>query len=261
MQIYVKSLSGMMSKNTIKFIKSLQIKKNRQELGLFVAEGPKLINELIEHNFQVHSIYCAQSNCNKILRIENYDYNSIEESEIKKISSLSTPPGSLGIFKIPAIDFDLEIIRKDFFLMFENIRDPGNLGTIIRLADWFGLKNIICSDNSVDNFNSKVVQSTMGSIARVKVYYKNFFELLPLLKNSGVPLLGVTMQGQSVYNFKFDQKSALIFGNESLGISDQIESLVDNKITIPPFSSEEKPESLNLAVAAAIVCSEVRRKK
>jgi TrmH family RNA methyltransferase len=239
----------MVGKSQIKFIKSLQQKKYRNQKGMFAVEGIKTVQELLDSNFEVYRVYCRDAG---LLNADDDVIELISETDIKKISSLKNPNKALGVFKVPLpqiVDSD------DWVLTLDNVRDPGNLGTIIRLCDWFGIPNLVCSENTVDCYNPKVLQATMGSITRVNIIYT---DLDKFLKASKLPVLGTFMDGESVYTTEFTEKGILVLGNEANGISSEIESLVNSKISIPQFGSHTT-ESLNVAMATAILLNEIRR--
>ena len=238
----------MLSKNEIKRIQSLKQKKFRHECQLFVAEGVKTITELLDSNFELHQLY-ATASCNFNAKKQTI----VSEIELKKISFLKTPNKALAVFKIPTaktVDFN------NLVLALDDVRDPGNLGTIIRLCDWFGIQDLVCSSETVDCFNPKVIQATMGSITRVNVTYIDLEELFSK-ENSGV--FGAFMDGENVYTSQLPDKGILVLGNEANGISKSIENLVEKRISIPRFGSMQETESLNVATATAILLSEFKR--
>ena len=240
----------MLSKNQIKLITSLKQKKYRLQHGLFVVEGIKTINELLQSSWALDTLYTTE-----LFNIDAKKENLISEAELKRISFLKTPNKALAIFKIPnpkPIDFNKLIVALD------DIRDPGNLGTIIRLCDWFGVKDLVCSQETVDCFNPKVIQATMGSITRVNVTY---LDLAEFLKTKALMSYGTFMEGTSVYNIELTNKGIVILGNEANGISKNIEDLVNKKISIPRFGDLQATESLNVATATAILLSEFKRRK
>jgi TrmH family RNA methyltransferase len=242
----------MVTKNQIKLITSLQQKKFRKELDMFFVEGKKSILEFINADFTIIKIYTSEKNL--IYFPKNY-CSVIDENQFKKISALSSPSDCLAVFKTPFLpDFKLDGLT----IVLDKINDPGNLGTIIRLCDWFGIKNIVCSDDSVDVYNPKVLQATMGSFTRVNVYY---MDLKVFLTHQKTPIIGTFMDGDSVYDFHLPKDGFLIFGNEANGISENIERLVQKRISIPRFAKNQKTESLNVAMAASIFLSEYARKQ
>ncbi len=242
----------MVSKSQIKLITSLEQKKHRTKSGLFLVEGKKGINEILNSHFQLHSLFTTGA---EYPAAKDKTY-IISPAELKKISLLKTPQDAIAIFQIPKQD-DLHL--EGLTLALDGIRDPGNLGTIIRLCDWFGIENLICSGDTVDCYNPKVVQATMGSITRVKIFYEALETFLADLDN--MPILGTFLEGDSVYSTKFPDNGILILGNEANGISGNIEKLVVQKLYIPQFGTSSKTESLNVATATAIFLSEFRRQK
>jgi RNA methyltransferase, TrmH family len=240
----------MISKNQIKLITGLHQKKQRFANQLFFAEGIKVIQELLLSNFELEYLFTTQ---NDFETVEFSKRISITEQELKKISALSSPNTCLAVFKIPA---ENTIIDSGLILALDDIRDPGNLGTILRLCDWFGIQQIICSKETVDIYNPKVVQATMGSIARVNV---NYVDLKSFMTNAKLPVFGTFMNGENIYQSNLPQNGIIIMGNEANGISAEIEKMVTTRLTIPRFGKLQKTESLNVATATAIVLSEFKR--
>lgn len=240
----------MLSKNQIKLITSLQQKKQRIVHQLFFAEGIKVIQELLDSKFELEHLYTTQ---NDFQQVSNDKKAFINESELKKISALATPNTCLALFKIPS-----QKTTKDsgLILALDAVRDPGNLGTIMRLCDWFGIEQIICSKESVDIYNPKVVQATMGSIARVNV---NYLDLGTFITQTKLTVFGTFMDGANIYKNHLPQEGIIVMGNEANGISPEIENLIKNRLTIPRFGNLKKTESLNVATATAIILSEFRR--
>jgi len=243
----------MLSKQKIKDTQTLGQKKFRQQEGLFIAEGPKLVRELLETDASlVKEIFALKewiTDNEKIL--VKIAITEITEIELKRISLLTTPNKVLAIVR--QFDEDKEITTKGIItLALDGIRDPGNLGTIIRTADWFGIKQIVCSPDSAELYNPKVVQATMGSIARVKVFYTDLNEWLAEQKD--ISIYATTLEGQDVTTVKKIQEGIIIFGNESKGIGTDILKLATIKLTIP---KKGKAESLNAAVAAGIILSQI----
>ncbi len=241
----------MLSKSQIKLITSLDKKKYRSKYQLFVVEGIKSIQEFLSSDFKLNHLFSVED----IFQEFEVKINLISETELKKISFLSTPNCALAIFKIPevkAIDDNSLVVALD------NISDPGNLGTIIRLCDWFGIKDLICSSNTVDCYNPKVVQASMGSLPRVNIAY---LDLENYLKDQRMkPIYGTLMDGKSIYSSTVENRGILVFGNEANGISEEIEKIVTDRIAIPQFGNRKETESLNVATATAIMLSEFRRR-
>lgn len=239
----------MLSKNQIKLITSLSQKKFRLQHQLFFAEGVKTIKELLNSKFKLHHLYTTTSDFN----VSDVMQTKITPNELKKISALKTPNTALAVFEIPkekSIDFSQLVVALD------NVRDPGNLGTIIRLCDWFGVKVLICNLETVDCYNPKVIQASMGSITRVNVFYK---DLKTLLNNTEAVSFGAFMDGDNVYSVNLPDKGILVLGNEANGIQLNVEQLITNRISIPRFGDLQQTESLNVANATAILLSEFKR--
>ena len=236
----------MISKNQIKNITRLQQKKYRQQEGLFIAEGVKVINEFLNSTFKLVDLFTT-----KTFNVDNETL--ITEAELKKISALKTPNTALAVFKIPKLSL---IESKGLIVALDDLRDPGNLGTIIRLCDWFGVKQLLCSKETVDCFNPKVVQATMGSLTRVNVFY---IDLNHYLEETKQTVFGAFMDGENVYASNLPADGILVLGNEANGISQSIEKHVNKRISIPRFGDLQATESLNVATAGAILLSEFRR--
>jgi TrmH family RNA methyltransferase len=239
----------MLVKSQLKLIRSLQQKKYRNQHGLFFVEGKKTVEELLASNLKPYKVYC--------LDFETFDVPEVilvqvTIAELKQISCLKNPPGILGVFYIPK---EAAIDLSDWMVALDDVSDPGNLGTIIRLCDWFGIKHIICSKNTVDCYNPKVLQATMGSIARVHLHY---IDLNNFLQDAKVPVYGAFMDRASVYNTNLPKKGILVMGNEANGISKEVSALISQEISIPQFGNTTT-ESLNVATATAILLNEVRR--
>jgi RNA methyltransferase, TrmH family len=240
----------MLSKNQIKLITSLKQKKYRLQHQLFVAEGRKTIFELLHSNLQLQQLYTTT------LEFDVSDdlQTEISENELKKISFLKNPNTALAVFKTPkaqSINFNTLVVALD------DVRDPGNLGTIIRLCDWFGIKDLVCSLDTVDCYNPKVIQATMGSITRVNVSYASLKETLA---TQNVEKFGAFMNGDNVYDMELPSSGILVLGNEANGISKELESIITKSITIPRFGDVKATESLNVATATAILLSEFKRR-
>ena len=240
----------MLSKGQIKLINSLSQKKYRQKNAMFVAEGIKVIKELLNSNFELERLFSEAD----LFFTENNKMQLLEANELKKITKLATPQTALALFKIPQ---KKQTITEDFIVALDGVRDPGNLGTIIRLCDWFGVKQLLCSKDTVDCYNEKVVQATMGSIARVEVIYGDLAEEISKLD---LPVFGTFMNGENIYESSLSSKGILMLGNEANGISDEIKQLSKHQISIPQFGETKNTESLNVATATAILLSEFKRR-
>lgn len=246
----------MITNKQCKLINKLKLKKNRHKEGLFIVEGEKNVLELINSTMKIHSLYCLPSFLSKI----NLDFNcvfEINELELTKISSLKTPNKVLAVFYIQKTDTLYK--KNELILALDQIKDPGNLGTIIRLADWYGINTILCSSNTVDAFNPKVIMATMGSISRVNIKYCNLEVELPKIKKN---IYGAFLDGENIYtNKKINENAILVIGNESNGISSEIEAIITKRISIPKFGTLKETESLNAAIATGIIVSEIVSKK
>lgn len=252
----------MLSKNKIKLISSLQRKKMRDESSLFVAEGNKLVLELLESVFQIKHIVAFPAWLSGKQFPPRIEIIETDLLGMKKISSLTTPTEVLAVVEMPKHNLDFSEISQQLTLVLDDIRDPGNLGTIIRLADWFGIENIICSIGTVDVFNPKVVQATMGAILRVKLHYLDlaaFFK--EISEQNQISVFGTYMVGASIYAEKLTQPALIVMGNEGQGISLELKKYVSKVISIPSFAKNSGSESLNVAVASGIVLSEFKRQE
>jgi len=245
----------MISKSQISFIKSLHQKKIRKDHGLFIVEGLKSLSEFIHSEYTVDSIFYTESLMPKLGNLsQNIKLTEISVAELLKISSLNSPQQCLALIKIPQHNvLTSKMLKGSFTLALDGIQDPGNLGTIIRTADWFGIKQIICSEDTVDVFNSKVVQATMGSLSRVRLTYT---DLATFLKATELPVFGALLDGNSIYETDFRAEGIIVLGNEGNGIRQEISDLICHPVTIPRFG---QAESLNVAISASIFCSEIRR--
>ena len=248
----------MLSKNKIKYIHSLELKKNRKKEGVFVAEGHKLVGDLLPH-FHCRLILATTTWLEEHLDIQADEIIEITPEELVKASLLKTPQEVLAVFEQPQFDYSTDVIKNSLCLALDDIQDPGNLGTIIRLADWFGIEHIFCSQGTVDVYNSKVIQATMGALARVKVHYCNLPELISSLKD--VPVYGTFLDGENIYNKPLSENGLIIMGNEGNGVSKEVSQQINNKLYIPNYpSGRTTSESLNVAIATAVVCAEFRRR-
>ncbi len=249
----------MLSKNKIKFINSLYRKKNREQTNLFIAEGEKTIQQLIEAKYDFRTIVCTEDIIDQFSSLK-CEKITASRDEIKKISSFKTPQPILAICTqqkhfIPKA----QTLNNELSLALDDIQDPGNLGTIIRLASWFGIKNIICSLKTADCYNPKTIQATMGAIAHVNVCYTNLVDFLSSPALTHLPVYGTFLNGNNIYTCELTPTGIIVMGNEGNGISTEIEGKVNQKLYIPSFA-ETKVESLNVSIATSIVCSEFRRR-
>lgn len=245
----------MLSKSQISFIKSLHQKKHRKENAIFIIEGIKTISEFIQSDYQIHSLYYLPSHLSLLPKLPaNIKLFELNNAELEKISTLQTPQGILALVNIPdKQEIELNSLKNKFSLVLDDVQDPGNFGTIIRTADWFGITQIICSVQTVEAYNPKTVQSTMGSLARVKIYYTNINSLIDQAK---LPVFGALLNGQSIYQTNWGNEGLILLGNEGHGISESLINKITMAVTIPKFGDGE---SLNVAVSAAIFCNELRR--
>ena len=255
----------MLSKGNIKFIHSLRLKKQRDIHQKFIVEGDKLVKEFLQSGWTVSYLFAcpgwlADLPAGFVDKPELL--HEVSAPELRKISTLTTPNQALAVIEKPDFRINPDDINNGFTLLLDDIQDPGNLGTILRIAAWFGISNVVCSPSTVDVFNPKVVQATMGALLYIEVHYMNTTEFLSEFSQSGLSVYGTFPQGKSIYETKLERKGIIILGNESQGISNELRQYVTQQISIPgygPFSS--RIESLNVAVAASIICAEFRRQE
>jgi RNA methyltransferase, TrmH family len=255
----------LLTRNKIKLLRSLKEKKERDRSGLFVAEGDKLVREILVSKLTTIEIIAEKNWVEKNEGLLNccQTVTSVGLSELGQASFLKTPPEVIALVQIPKSENAVNSINKELSLFLDDIQDPGNLGTIMRLADWFGISNIYCSKATVDVYNPKVVQATMGAICRVNVQYVDKISFLGNIKQEvpGLNIYGTFLNGINIYTEEFEPNGLIILGNEGNGISTVLEPYISKRLYIPAFSSEGAgSESLNVSVAAAIVCSEFRRR-
>lgn len=248
----------MLSKNKIKYIHSLDLKKNRKEERAFVAEGHKLVGDLLGH-FSCRLLVATRSWLEKNPKINADEIIEVTQEELTKASLQKAPQEVLAIFEQPVYTMQPEIVSESLCLALDDIQDPGNLGTIIRLADWFGIEHIFCSQGTVDVYNPKTIQATMGALARVKLHYCNLPSMIAELGN--VPVYGTFLDGDNMYEKKLTNYGLIVMGNEGNGVSQEVAELVNERLYIPNYPLQrETSESLNVAVATAVVCAEFRRR-
>ncbi len=249
----------MISKNQIKHIQSLHSKKNREEERMFIVEGVKLVTEFIHHQkYEVIEVYATSEYINlhqAILNNRHISFSEITAEELKKISLLTTPNQVLAVVKSETQHLNSDLLNSSVTLYLDDIRDPGNLGTIIRIADWFGIKQVICSPTCTELYNPKTLQASMGAVLRVDVVSLSFSSLLPKL--TGIPVYGAVLEGENIYTSSL-KNGVIVIGNEANGISDEVLKHISCRITIPAANSNGS-ESLNAANACAIICSEFHR--
>ena len=242
----------MITKAEIQSIKALADKRGRTELGAFIAEGEKLVAELLSSHLVVRKVYATK---------ELFaGAEVIAERDMERISQLKSSNSTLAVVEIPHYDLQQAEPKQNLVLALDRVQNPGNLGTIIRLADWFGITDIVCSADSADCFNPKVIQATMGAIIRVRVHYTSLPQWLEQQKDSGVNIYGTFLDGENIYKTEKSRCGVIVMGNEGQGISPECEKSVTHRLYIPPYPAEcAGSESLNVAIATAITCSEFRR--
>ena len=240
----------MLSKNQVKLIQKLHQKKYRNELNLFIVEGKKSIVEFLQAGYRLELLIATEVFGTAL---NNHPITLVSKEELRKVSSLKNPDEGLAIFHQRQ---DKGILQEGVILALDNVQDPGNLGTLIRLCDWFGIETLICNSQTVDCYNPKVVQATMGSLTRVAVHY---VDLAGFLATCALPLYAMDLDGENLYTTEFPEDCVLILGNEANGISPEVHALTDGIITIPRFGKLQQTESLNVAMAGAIVVSQVRK--
>ncbi len=253
----------MLSKNKIKFIQSLSRKKIREQEKLFLVEGNKMVIEAIEAGMQIE-LLCGTADFlheNRIATDATTEVIEVSPEEMQKASLLQSPQKALAVIRMPEQQFNFSTLTNEFSLALDCIQDPGNLGTIIRLADWFGIKTILCSLNTVDCFNPKVIQASMGAIYRVQIQYIELGNTLKVASAQGIKIFGTFLEGKNIYQHKLAPTGILVMGNEGNGISEEVEQVITEKIHIPAFPPDSPTsESLNVATATAICCAEFRRR-
>lgn len=235
------------------------MKKNRKENGVFLAEGNKLVSELSAH-FKCKLLVATSQWLDSNKNINADETIAVEKEELSRASLLKTPQDVLAVFEMPHYETSDDDPKKELCLALDDIQDPGNLGTIIRIADWFGIKNIFCSHGTADAFSPKTVQATMGALARVKIHYCDIKELISGLDD--VPVFGTFLDGNNIYESELSANGLIVMGNEGNGISKEVSALINKRILIPNYpQGNETTDSLNVAIATAIVCSEFRRRQ
>lgn len=250
----------MITKARIKIIKSLEQRKQRNLHHLFVAEGPKLVGELLA-TMQPSYIAALPEwwKKNKNIIGHNCEADIINPEDLQKASLLRTPQQVIALLPIPQHQFNPQIAQSELCLALDGVQDPGNMGTILRISDWFGIHHVVCSEDTVDVYNPKAVQATMGALARVKVHYTNLPEML---SQCNTPIYGTLLDGQNIYEQELGKQGFIVMGNEGKGLSQAIRNLVTQKLYIPNYPiGTQTTESLNVAIATSIVCSEFRRRQ
>ena len=245
-------LSYMLSKNQLKLVQKLSQKKHRSETGLFVVEGKKSIVEFVEAGYKAEVIYATDTFSTSL---GQQPLTLVSKEELSKLSTLKHPDEGVAIFRQPKRK---GILQEGLILALDNIQDPGNLGTLIRLCDWFGIETLLCSEQTVDCYNPKVVQASMGSLSRVEVHY---LPLAGFLATCDLPVYVATLEGTNLYTTTFPEDCVIVLGNEANGVSPEVAALANGAITIPRFGKLQQAESLNVAMAGAIIVSQVKGKK
>lgn len=244
----------MISKAEIALVRSLADKRGRTENNMFVVEGRKMVEELTESTFEIEKIYTTETTP----YIHGRECTVVGAKEMERLSQLKTPTNYLALARIPARKLHANALSNKLVLALDDVQDPGNVGTIIRLADWFGIDTILCSEATADCYNPKVVQATMGALLRVEIHYCDLTKILPTI---GGPVYGTFLEGDNIYKAPLTSHGVIVMGNEGRGIGSAIEALTTHKLFIPPFPAEAPTsESLNVATATAIICSEFRRR-
>ena len=258
----------MISKNTIKLIHSLELKKNRRSEGLFVAEGPKVVGDLMRHGMRPTRLIATREWTERLQSGDPHGADGLTApvdvatgDELRRASLLQHPQQVIGLFPLPDTpdEADSGAAERELCLALDGVQDPGNVGTILRLADWFGLRTVFCSHDTADIYNPKVVQATMGSIARVRVAYTDMERLFDRLPAT-VPVYGTLLDGNNIYTQELTPTGIVVMGNEGKGISPSVRSRINRKLLIPRFA-DDGAESLNVAIATAVVCSEFKRRQ
>ena len=252
----------MISKQKIELIRSLKDRKEREKAGLFAAEGSKLVFDLLKTTLVPSELFItAEGLAAHQGQLDSLAVHQISDKEMERISQFKNPSTVLALFKIPAVDPVTIDSFQGLSLVLDGIQDPGNLGTIVRTADWFGISRLFCSTDCADVFNPKCVQSTMGALARVQVHYLSLAGLLEEAANHQIPVYGAYMDGENLFQTELSTNALLVMGSEGRGISPELEGCLTKKISIPSFPAGHKElESLNVAVSAAIICAEFRRR-
>lgn len=244
-----------MTKAEIQLIRSLHDKRGRTEQGLFIAEGEKLIAEIRSSRLRIRTIYALDG------VFGGAEVVTVTPKEMERISLLKTPSKALAVVEIPHYTLHPLELRERLVLALDEVQNPGNLGTILRVADWFGITDVVCSPDSADCFNPKVVQATMGAILRVRVHYVELKKWLGTMREAGIPIYGTFLEGESLYHTELTPHGVVVMGNEGRGISEEVAQEITRKVLIPPYPADRRTtESLNVAMATGIICAEFRRR-
>ena len=248
----------MLSKNKIKYIHSLELKKNRKEEHAFVAEGHKLVGDLLGH-FPCKLLVATHAWLERNPGMKADEIIEVTQEELTRASLQKAPQEVLAVFEQPTYEMDVSVVSQNLCLALDDVQDPGNLGTIIRLADWFGIEHIFCSQGTVDVYNPKTIQATMGALARVKLHYCHLPSFIASLKDT--PVYGTFLDGENMYGKNLSEHGLIVMGNEGNGISDEVGKLVNERLYIPNYPPQrETSESLNVAIATSVICAEFRRR-
>ncbi|MDE5709358.1 MAG: RNA methyltransferase [Alistipes sp.] len=244
-----------MTKAEIQLVRALADKRGRTEHGLFVAEGEKLIGEIRSSSLRVRKIYALEG------VFDGPETETVTPRDMERLSQLKTASNSLALVEIPHHDLSTVRASEELVLALDEVQNPGNLGTIVRLADWFGIRDVVCSEGTADCFNPKVVQATMGAILRVRVHYTDLPHLLREASGRGIPIYGTFLEGDDLYETPLTQAGIVVMGNEGRGVRPETAREVTRKLLIPPYPADRRTtESLNVAMATGIVCAEFRRR-
>lgn len=252
----------MLTNNKIKLIKSLDQKKARKESGCFVVEGEKMVKELLQSRFETVEVFAVQSYIDGLpsALTKNVEISVVSEKDLERLTHLKTANKAIALAKIPDNEGDSAYPQNGISIALENIQDPGNMGTIVRTAAWLGIKDVFCTPETVDIYNPKVIQSTMGAIFKVNVHYCDLFELAKKARQNSITLYGTRLDGKNIYQSKLSGNAIIVMGNESKGMSSELSNEMDQNIKIPSYAPPaEEMESLNVSIATAIVCAEFKR--
>ena len=252
----------MLTNNKIKLIKSLDRKKSRTESGCFLVEGEKMVRELLQSRFETVEVFAVQPYIDELPATlkRKAEITAVSERDLERISFLKTPNKAVALVRLPDSHTAPLPDLNGLNIALDNVQDPGNLGTIVRTAAWFGIKNVFCSPDTVDVYNPKVIQSTMGAIFKVNITYCDLATLAATARKAGIPMFGTRLDGENLYAAELPKNAIVVMGNESKGLSAEISALTDCNLKIPSYAPPTADmESLNVAVATAIVCAEFRR--
>jgi TrmH family RNA methyltransferase len=250
----------MLSKAKIKYIHSLEAKKQREKCGVFVVEGNKAVKDMLPF-FDAELIVAENSWLATCGDVKCDELVIADDGDIQKASLQKSPQDVIAVFRKPSYALSSVDASKSLVLALDSVQDPGNLGTIIRVADWYGIENIVCGEGTVDAFSPKTVQATMGALSRVKVHYTNLKEYIIACKGKNIPVYGTFLDGDDMYEISLSSNGVIVMGNEGNGISRELDELISDRLYIPSFPADrETSESLNVAMATGIVCAEFRRR-